>query len=378
MAHVVLLDQYAGLGGGQRILMDLAEAFRQAGHRVTVFLPGRGTASESLESAGFPVRPLPIPDMTPGRKPISQKLAYPIHARGAAKVLRRFLEGDAADLIYANAPRAFLPAVLAARHTRTPVTCGLHLIFERGLEHRLLNWCFGRPEVRHVVFCSSAVAAPFRALCGDKGRTIFYWVSPRFLKQPPERAAARQGFGLLPHDLAVGVLGRISRTKGQRLFLEALLPLLPAYPRLKLLVAGAADFEDPAEEARVRAAAAGADPSRVVITGRMVESMAFLDALDVLVVPSLWEEPFGLVAVEGMARTLPVVVTRSGGLPEIVEHGVTGFHAEKDAVALRRAVEPLLADPVLRARMGEAGRGRVEAHFNPERRLREIVEFALG
>ena len=378
MAHVVLLDQYAGLGGGQRILMDLARAFRQAGHRVTVFLPGKGTASERLEAEGFPVRPFPLPGMTAGRKPIREKLAYPLHARRAAKEVRRFLETDRADLIYANAPRTFLPAVLAARRTGTPLTCGLHLIFERGLEHRLLAWCFRQPEVRHVVFCSSAVAAPFRTECGSKGRTIFYWVSPPFLREPQDRASSRQEFGLLPHDLAVGVLGRLSRTKGQRLFLEAMLPLLPAHPRLKLLVAGAADFEDPAEEARVRAVAVGADPSRVVITGRMVESMPFLDALDLLVVPSLWEEPFGLVAVEGMGRTLPVVVTRSGGLPEIVEDGVTGFHAEKNAASLRRAVEPLLADPVLRARMGEAGRARVEALFNPDRRLAEIVEFALG
>ena len=51
--------------------------------------------------------------------------------------------------------------------------------------------------------------------------------------------------------MAVGVIGRISKTKGQRMFLEALMPLLTAHPRLKLVVAGGADFEDPAEEAAV-------------------------------------------------------------------------------------------------------------------------------
>jgi len=51
MARVVLLDQYAGLGGGQRILMDLARALRDAGHSVRVFLPGQGAAEARLREA---------------------------------------------------------------------------------------------------------------------------------------------------------------------------------------------------------------------------------------------------------------------------------------------------------------------------------------
>jgi len=95
------------------------------------------------------------------------------------------------------------------------------------------------------------------------------------------------------------------------------------------------------------------------------------------VVPSLWDEPFGLVAVEGMARSLPVVVTRSGGLQEIVEHGVTGFIVEKDARALREAVVPLISDPVLRARMGEAGRERVLRMFQPATQMGRIIEEVM-
>jgi glycosyltransferase involved in cell wall biosynthesis len=161
------------------------------------------------------------------------------------------------------------------------------------------------------------------------------------------------------------------------MFLEGLMPLLSAHPRLKLFVAGGADFEDPAEEASVTALAAQV-PEHVTVTGAMVDSREFLDAMDVLVVPSLWEEPFGLVAVEGMARSLPVVATRSGGLQEIVEHGVTGFIVDKDARALREAVEPLLTDPVLRARMGEAGRDRVERMFHPQTQMGRIIEEVMS
>lgn len=374
MAKVIFLDQYAGLGGGQRILMDLAGAFRSAGHEVRVMVPGEGSATAALRDAEFEVLPLPLPAMTAGKKSLSEKLAYPMHARTAASAISRAIRDRGADLIYANAPRCFLPAVLASRKTGVPVVCGLHLMFRGGLEHRLIRWCFRQPQVRRAVFCSSAVAGPFLDACGDKGRTVLYWVSPEFLSAPPERASAREAYGLTGDQLAVGVLGRISRTKGQRLFLEGLQPLLGPYPSLKLFVAGSSDFEDPNEEDAVKAVAARAlDPGRVILTGKMVESRPFLDAMDILVVPSLWDEPFGLVAVEAMARGLPVVVARSGGLTEIVEHGVTGFHSDKDAGSLRRTVEMLLADPSLRARMGEAGRRRVERHFHPSVQMGEIL-----
>jgi glycosyltransferase involved in cell wall biosynthesis len=118
-------------------------------------------------------------------------------------------------------------------------------------------------------------------------------------------------------------------------------------------------------------------PERVTVTGAMVDSREFMDAMDVLVVPSLWEEPFGLVAVEGMARSLPVVVTRSGGLQEIVEHGVTGFIVEKDARTLREAVEALVSDRILRASMGDAGRERVQRMFHPEKQMGRIVDVVM-
>jgi len=373
MAKVLMLDQYAGLGGGQRILSDLAGAFRAAGHGVRVMVPGEGTTSRLLREEGFPVLHLPLPEMTAGHKTLAEKLSYLVHARRAAKAIEAAQDEEEADLIYANAPRCVLPAVWAGRKAGVSVACGLHLIFGGGMEHRLLSWCFRQPEVRRVIFCSDAVAAPFLRAAGSKGTKVLYWVSPSVLQAPVDRPGARARYGLSGDDVAVGVIGRISKTKGQRMFLDALMPLLSAHPRLKLVVAGGADFEDPAEEAAVKARAAQA-PEHVSVTGAMVDSREFLDAMDVLVVPSLWEEPFGLVAVEGMARSLPVVVTRSGGLHEIVEQGVTGFIVEKEARALRDAVEALVTDPVLRTRMGEAGRERVLRMFHPEMQMGRIIE----
>jgi len=79
----------------------------------------------------------------------------------------------------------------------------------------------------------------------------------------------------------------------------------------------------------------------------------------VIVIPSIWEEPFGLTAVEAMAMGKPVVAYASGGIPEIIEDQVTGYLAKTSNIdQLTSYVEKILSDPVAAATMGKAGRER--------------------
>ena len=81
------------------------------------------------------------------------------------------------------------------------------------------------------------------------------------------------------------------------------------------------------------------------------------------VVPSVWPEPFGLVAAEAMAAGKPVVASAVGGLAELVQDGITGIHVPPgDVTALRHALERIVADAPLRARLGAAGRERAQAY----------------
>jgi len=94
----------------------------------------------------------------------------------------------------------------------------------------------------------------------------------------------------------------------------------------------------------------------------------FYQRADICCVPSIWEEPFGLVAVEAMATGRPCVVSDVGGLQDIVVHGETGLIFKRDHPdALADALRVLLNDEALRRRMGEAGRKRVEARYTWER-----------
>jgi glycosyltransferase involved in cell wall biosynthesis len=103
---------------------------------------------------------------------------------------------------------------------------------------------------------------------------------------------------------------------------------------------------------------------------------------DIFVFPTYYSaETFGLVNVEAMQYRLPVVSTFEGGIPDIVEDGVTGFLVpQRDVIALADKLEVLLADEELRKRMGEAGYRKYENEFTQEKfenRLIEILQHTI-
>ncbi len=98
----------------------------------------------------------------------------------------------------------------------------------------------------------------------------------------------------------------------------------------------------------------------------------------IAVVPSIWAEPFGLVVIEAMTAGTPVIGARVGGIPEIIEDGVSGLLVTPgDPDALRKALEALIADRPRRLRMGEAARRRA-ALFSAEHVVPQIESVYLG
>jgi glycosyltransferase involved in cell wall biosynthesis len=101
------------------------------------------------------------------------------------------------------------------------------------------------------------------------------------------------------------------------------------------------------------------------VSPRLDEMPALYASADVVVYPTVGEEPYGLVPLEAMSCARPVVASRSGGIVETVVDGVTGFLVERhDVHALADRVEALARDPELRRRMGAEGRRRVEDEFD--------------
>jgi UDP-N-acetylglucosamine:(glucosyl)LPS alpha-1,2-N-acetylglucosaminyltransferase len=204
---------------------------------------------------------------------------------------------------------------------------------------------------------------------------------------PPARAAARSRFEVPQDRFAVLYVGRISPEKGPDLLVEAMRRLDPA--RFHLVLAGEWPRGDPRRSARVvfaeslRARLAGMPVS--VLGHFAPEAMPEIyRAGDLLVVPSRFEEPFSMVAIEAMASGLPVLALAKGGMKEYMVDGENArvLPADADAAALAAGIESAAAAPPERlADLARAARSLVESRFtwahvarSTERLYREILQ----
>lgn len=159
----------------------------------------------------------------------------------------------------------------------------------------------------------------------------------------------------------LGMLARLAPQKGHRVLFDALPAVLAAVPDLLVRIVGHEELSTVAE-LRSHAAERGV-AEHVRFEGFCADVPALLADLDVMVLPSLWEG-FGLVLLEAMAAGRPVVASAVGPVPEVVTDGETGLLVPPgDSRALGRALVRVLRDPDLAARLGRAGRARVEAEF---------------
>jgi glycosyltransferase involved in cell wall biosynthesis len=115
---------------------------------------------------------------------------------------------------------------------------------------------------------------------------------------------------------------------------------------------------------------------RVLFLGNRSNVQPFMQAADCLASPAVWEEAAGLVNLEGLACGLPVVASRSGGIPEIVEDGRTGLLvAPDDAGALSNAIDRLYKEPALHARMAREARRVAVERYAVEKRLPDFLDL---
>jgi glycosyltransferase involved in cell wall biosynthesis len=221
-----------------------------------------------------------------------------------------------------------------------------------------------------LVCISRAVARQFS---GSTRARVLHDGLPR-AAEARDRQQARASLGIPSERLAVALVGRVSDWKGQDVLLHALAETPLVERGAIALLAGDAvpGAEDLPHRLELLAGRLGV-AERVRWLGFHNDADAIWAAADVAVVPSTRPEPLGLVAIEAAAAGLPVVASAHGGVAEVVRDGQTGLLVPPgDATALATAVRLLADDPDLAARMGQAGRRRVEKHFGVGRMLAEL------
>jgi glycosyltransferase involved in cell wall biosynthesis len=181
----------------------------------------------------------------------------------------------------------------------------------------------------------------------------------------------RDEFGMEPGSQIVGVVARLEPEKGHQTLIEAWPHVLREVPDAYLLIVGEGSRREFLEEW----AAAHKVAHRVIFTGRRDDIPAVTAALDVAVLPS-WREAQGLSILEAMALSRPVVASDVGGIPEMIEDGVTGLLVEQDnPVALAAAIVRLLQDHAFADTIARAGHDLVHERFCVELMVKAIEEI---
>lgn len=181
------------------------------------------------------------------------------------------------------------------------------------------------------------------------------WFRPT---QSPEQA--RAALGLDTDRMWVGGVGRLDDAKGFADLIAAVASIAGRVPALSLVIAGTGPLRDPLG----RLASELGVGDRVHFLGFRHDVRTVYEAIDLFAFPSLCEA-IGYALLEAMAMHRPAIGTAVGGVPEVIVEGETGLLVPpKDPESLARALLTLAGPPDLRRRMGEAGRRRVERHFD--------------
>jgi glycosyltransferase involved in cell wall biosynthesis len=172
----------------------------------------------------------------------------------------------------------------------------------------------------------------------------------------------------------IGLIGRISPWKGQHIFIRAAALVHEKYPKARFVMIGAALFGEERYEGEVRRLPAALGIESVVeFAGFRADVQGAIAQLDLVVHASTTGEPFGQVIIEGMASGKPVIATNGGGVPEIIEDGVTGLLVPMgDVPQMADAICRILANPAFGREMGARARRRVAHDFTVEKTARKV------
>jgi glycosyltransferase involved in cell wall biosynthesis len=350
-----------GIGGAERHLLALLPALRERGVDARLLSLDAGADSarfhDALDAAGVPWRRVPC-----GLD------ASPLLAARVARAVR----AERPDLLHTHMVHADVYGSLAAHALRVPFVSSRHnddrylLGPFRYVDRMLMH------GVRRLIAISDAVRE-FMARAGLPREKL---VTIRYGLDAPPHAASEAAPDIPEGAPLVLAIGRLIEQKDHETLLSAFARVHAEVPEARLAILGWGPLEDELRALVVDLGLADA----VVIPGR-VEPRDWLARADVFAHTSRWEG-FGIVLLEAMLSSLPVVATRASAVPEIVADGETGVLVEPgDAEGVARALVELLRDGERRRALGEAGLRRAREEFSVARmtdRTLDVYREALG
>jgi glycosyltransferase involved in cell wall biosynthesis len=371
---VCFISHSVQLGGAELSLLELIEVLSMRGIQCLCVLPGRGALNDLLTEKGVETTVIPFKQWVHRGKSIFGRLRRMLPLRHVPGVLRlvKEIRRSRSDVVFTNTIAVGAGAV-AARIAGKPHVWHLR---EFGHDDHALSYDLGLRISRNLIgrissACianSEAVAAEYRsALNGTELTVIYNSVNIPTLDETPSVD------GPWRHDGAIRcvLLGKLLPGKGQEDAVNAMVKLRHMNVSAELLLlGGAVDAEYLMRIQRIVEQYNLSD--RIHLLGHSNQPIPLLNTADVVLMCSR-REAFGRVTVEGMKLGKPVIGTRSGGTPEIIQDGETGFlYTAGDAEELAQKIGYLYSHRNTRHEMGTQAGLRARKRFNSQLYGREV------
>ena len=351
--RILYLDTETFWRGGQEQLFSLMMGIRERGHGVELAVPPRSALARRAREADITTH-----DFSQ-RSELSLQAVWRL-----ARILRR----RRVDMLHCNTPRPILAGKLAALLSGVSILVASRRVnfpLRSRFSRLKYNCCLDR-----VVTVSESIRQTLvqGGICSERVTVIYEGVDLQAIDGDSPTSVLPEGPGLV-----VGIVAHLSPEKGHVTVLKAAARLRERFPDVRyVFVGGGVRRQALQERARTLNVA-----DRVLFTGFREDSDAMMREFDVFCLASL-SEGLSSAILAAMARSLPVVATRVGGIPELVAEGRTGLlvppgRPDKLADALAR----VLSSASMRRRMREAGRRRVGEHFTLDNKLNQTEQLYL-
>lgn len=379
MKNILFIHQSAELYGSDKTLLILVSNLDKTKYKSVVVLPKDGALRIALEHENIQVVILPVLKLY--RKMFVPKniLVFIKDFRKGFQAIDLLNQTYKFDLIYSNT-LAVLIGLLYAKKRKIKHLWHVHEIIE---SPKLFKKAF-----HFLLQLTSNSAIVYNSVATQK-----FWNYKQ--KIALKSTVILNGLNLVKNDLdlneiqkirktifkssnddelIIALVGRISRWKGQMILLKAFHELIKHNTNLKLIFIGSAPPNQDNFLNDLQSEILNLDLEHQIILIPFYDKIFDIwQSIDIAVVSSIEPEPFGLVAVEAMLAKKPVVASNHGGLAEIIVNNETGFLVTpKDELALAKAIQKLIENPKLRAKMGNKGYDRAVKHFSVENYVKKI------
>jgi glycosyltransferase involved in cell wall biosynthesis len=336
-------------GGAQEHVHNLVNRLEPDFYDVSIVSLSPGSAVRKLQRAGFEVTVIDEPDDVIATATLAAHLADARPDVVHNHMFRAEIVGTKAAI-----------ALATAGHRRPWVISTVHSSRVRSAEDqeqlRRLT-----PSMDRLIVVSKAIEEKVleEGRLGAKRVLVYNGVDLERYDHLEPCCTLREEYRMDPDSPIVGVVGRLELEKGHPTLLEAWPMVLEQVPNAYLIIVG----EGSRLDALHQIASEQGIERHVIFTGRRDDIPAVTAALDVAVLPS-YREAQGLTILEAMAMSRPVVASNVGGIPEMVEDGVTGLLVPpRDPPALAAAISRLLLDHPLADTLARAGHDLVHDRF---------------